>query len=86
MGDEMSSPLSRVKRRFQVQVGLAALSASLCVITLVSKDWIELVFRVDPDRGSGSLEWVIVALTATAALTCGALARSGWKCLQVSTE
>ena len=37
----------------------------LAVITLVWQNWIELVFRVDPDHGNGSFErWVVVVAAA----------------------
>jgi hypothetical protein len=31
------------------------------VVTLFWHDWIEAVFRVDPDQGKGSAEWLVVA-------------------------
>jgi apolipoprotein N-acyltransferase len=78
--------MSRMTRRFHVEVVLAALSAFLFVIALIWKDWIEIVFGVDPDRGRGALEWAIVAAMAIAALTCAALARWEWKRVHMSTE
>jgi len=58
---------------------LAIASAALLVITLVWKDWIEIVFRVDPDVGSGAVEWAIVGLTVLLTLAFSALARSEWR-------
>jgi hypothetical protein len=66
-------------RRFRLQLGLAAFSAALLLATIVWRDWIEIVFRVDPDHGNASLEWVIVAVTALSALAFGALARIEWR-------
>ena len=34
------------------------------MITFVWRDWIEILFRIDPDERSGAVEWVIVALLA----------------------
>jgi len=40
-----------------VVAGLA--SAGVFAVTLVWPDWIEVVFRVQPDHASGWLEWLI---------------------------
>ena len=70
--------------RFFVEVGLAALCASLALLTMISPDWIEEVFGVDPDQHSGSVEWMIViALTAVGAAS-GVLARIEWRRLHAS--
>ena len=57
--------------RIRLESALAIASGTLCVLTFVWRDWIEAVFRVDPDRHSGALEWAIVAvlLAAFATLT-----------------
>ena len=62
-------------RRFLVETVLAVLCAVFTLLTLLWKDWIEIVFRVDPDGGSGWLEWAIAAAALVATLTFGALAR-----------
>ena len=49
-----------VRRRFWLETACAVLSAALAVLTLISREWIEEVFGVDPDDGSGTLEWSIV--------------------------
>jgi hypothetical protein len=66
-------------RRFRLELGLAAISAALLLATILWRDWIEIVFRVDPDHGSGSLEWMIVAVAALSAVTFAALARIEWR-------
>jgi hypothetical protein len=64
-----------LRRRFWVETALAGATAFLALLTLVSKEWIEIVFRVDPDHGSGELEWLIVAAMVVATVTFAVLAR-----------
>lgn len=65
--------------RLFVEVSLAGVSAVLLLMTLVSREWIELLFRVRPDEGSGSLEWTIVFLLLLATLSFSAMAGSEWR-------
>jgi hypothetical protein len=57
--------------RFWFEAVLAAVSGLLGLITLVWRDWIEIVFGVDP-------EWVIVFVLLLIAVVAGALARAEW--------
>jgi hypothetical protein len=68
-----------VRRRFWVELALAVASAALLVLTLVWNDWVELVFHVDPDAGSGALEWSIIIGLLCAALALAALVRVEWR-------
>ena len=54
--------------RMIVEFLLAAVFVVLAVVTWFMPQWIEAVFNVDPDRGSGVLEWVIVATLGVLAL------------------
>jgi hypothetical protein len=65
--------------RFWAAVAVGGLSAVLAVMTLVSREWIEIFFRVDFDHGNGSLEWVIVVITAAIAVICLSWARVEWR-------
>jgi hypothetical protein len=65
--------------RFRVEAALAVLSGVLAAATLVWSDWLEIVFGVDPDHHSGSLEWMIVAIAATVSVGLVALARRDWR-------
>jgi hypothetical protein len=62
--------------RFYVEVALAGLTGALTILTLITREWIEAIFRVDPDGGNGSLEWAIVAGLAVA---CVALSVTAWR-------
>jgi hypothetical protein len=54
---------------------LAVLAAILAVITAIDAEWIEWLTGLDPDGGSGALEWAIVGVFTLAAVVAGALAR-----------
>lgn len=73
-----------VKARFYLEAILAALATGLFVLTLVSRDWIEMLFHVEPDEGNGSLEWLIVVALAVVAIGLIALARREWRRVQSS--
>ncbi|HXX77138.1 MAG TPA: hypothetical protein VEI53_01490 [Ktedonobacteraceae bacterium] len=49
-----------MRLRFWFETGLAIATGILFVITLAWHNWIEIIFNVDPDQGSGVLEWLIV--------------------------
>jgi hypothetical protein len=65
----------RVWVRVWIVVGLGVASGLLFLSTLVTREWIELIFGVDPDDGSGALEWLIVACLALLTVGLGTLVR-----------
>ena len=65
-----------LRRRYWFELGLAVLAGALAVLTLVNHEWIEVAFGVDPDQGSGALEWGIVFATAGIAVISGLAARA----------
>jgi len=54
------------------------MSSTLLLVTLFWKDWIEIIFGVDPDNGSGALEWFIVVAFFVIAVVSSVLARREW--------
>ncbi|MFF5297223.1 hypothetical protein [Paractinoplanes globisporus] len=70
---------SALRHRFYVEAVLASVTGILAVATLISREWIEIIFGVDPDGGSGALEVGIVVVLAAATLTFGILARAEWR-------
>ena len=64
--------------RFWVEAALSVATGLLGLVTLVWRDWIEIVFGVDPDHHSGTLEWVIVFALLLIAVIAGVLARAEW--------
>lgn len=68
-----------LRGRFWVEMALAAISTGLFAVTLVWQDWIEIVFKVDPDHGNGRLEWAIVAGALVFALIFWITAGREWR-------
>jgi len=73
------SMFRRVRPRFWIQAGLGTVTGLLFVVTCVWRDWIEAVFRVDPDRGDGSLEWIIIGVLGVTTASLLLLARIEWR-------
>jgi hypothetical protein len=71
--------MRQLRRRFWAEIAMALASSSLLILTLAWKDWIEIVFRVDPDHRNGGLEWLIVVVALAATATFTALARYEWR-------
>jgi hypothetical protein len=65
--------------RSWLETGMASVTAILSVVTLIWRNWIELVFNVELDAGTGSLEWLIVGVLFIATLALSALARNEWR-------
>jgi hypothetical protein len=71
-----ASPLSL---RFYFESAVALSGLALTFVTLIWNEWIELVFRVDPDAGNGSAEILVcIGLLAIAAVSSW-LARTEWR-------
>ena len=68
-----------IRRRFYFEVVLGASSILLLLVTLIWKDWIEIVFQVDPDAGNGSVEYFVCVVLMAAAACSAWLARTEWR-------
>ena len=63
-----------MRTRFWIEVSAAVLCGVLAFLTLIVRDWIEVVFRVDPDAQSGTAEWLIVLLLGAGVVVSTGLA------------
>jgi hypothetical protein len=72
------------RHRFWLEAGAATIAAFLTLLTLVTREWIELVFGADPDGGSGVLEWFIVAGFLVIAMLLSLMATREWRTVQRS--
>ncbi|MGY3380852.1 hypothetical protein ACVWYS_002809 [Arthrobacter sp. TE12231] len=59
--------------RIIVEFVLAGIFVLLAIVTAANPQWIETVFGIDPDRGSGALEWIIVASFGVLAIVAAGL-------------
>ena len=67
------------KGRFWLEVAGLSVSSVLLSATLLRPSWIETVFGVDPDNGSGLLEWSIVVVSLAVSVCASVLARREWR-------
>ena len=64
-----------VRARFWMEVALSVVALVMAIVTVIAEDWIEQVFHVAPDGGSGELEKIIVVALVLVAVVSGFLAR-----------
>jgi hypothetical protein len=69
----------QMRRRFWIELAAAAVSFALLALTLAWEEWIELLFGVSQDSGSGALEWSITGLTLLCTVAFLLLARIEWR-------
>jgi hypothetical protein len=61
--------------RLRSELAAAVVTAVLGTLTAVFPTWIEAIFGVDPDHGSGAVEWAIVG---TCFALCALSLRTAW--------
>jgi hypothetical protein len=67
-----------LRSRFWLELCVGVGCAVLAVLTVFWPQWIEEVLGVDPDAGSGALEWAIVVVLAVSAIALPLRARVHW--------
>jgi hypothetical protein len=73
--DDVSRRERLLRLRFRVEVALATLGFMLFALTLVFPEWIEATTGLEPDAGSGALEFAISGALLLAAAGSAFLAR-----------
>ena len=71
--------MDQLRRRLRIQVVLAVISAALSILTMVLPTWIEELTGLEPDAGSGALEWAIAGIFLAAAVVSALLARRSYR-------
>ena len=57
----------------------AVVGLGLCVLTIVWSEWVELLFGVDPDAGSGALELLLTGAFLVVSVLLAGQARRDWR-------
>ena len=68
-----------LRSRFWIESILASITGIFAIVTLFWHDWIETIFGVDPDKGNGSAEWLVVLILAIITLSLAFGARLEWR-------
>jgi hypothetical protein len=80
----MSGAARRPAIRVRVETFLAVMFGAFAVVTTLWPTWIESITGLDPDAGSGTAEWAIVAVFAVAAVSAAAIARHDFRKLNAA--
>jgi len=70
---------AQLRYRFWWESVTGTVTGVLGLVTIFCSDWIEAIFRVDPDHGNGSAEWLIVAVLLAVSLALAFGARLEWR-------
>jgi len=71
--------MKTLSNRFWITSISATTVTALLVLTIVDPRWIELLFGVDPDHGSGTLEWAVLAALAVVTVALWAWSGAQWR-------
>lgn len=66
----------------RIETSFAVVAGVLAAVTLIWPTWIETLFGVEPDAGSGAAEWLIVVVLALVAVTSGLFARRDYRAVR----
>ena len=69
-----STDEARLIRRYRLQVACAAACAVLTIAAAVIPMWIERLTGLEPDGGSGALEWLLAVAAGALSIAFGVLA------------
>lgn len=65
---------ARLARRSRLQLLCTIFTLVLTVLAAVTPAWIEAFTALEPDDGSGELEWLLAAVFSVASIVLGVLA------------
>jgi hypothetical protein len=68
--------MPRLRRRFWVELCAALAALLFLAAAIIDPAWIESATGLDPDAGSGAVEWLLTLLAAGAAVGSSLMARA----------
>ena len=68
----------RVRKRFWLASLTGTVGGVLFLLTLISPEWIEEIFHVEPDGGNGTMEVAIVVALLAVTVVSAVFARHEW--------
>ena len=69
----------QLRKIFWWEAAGAVASAVLFTVTLFNREWIEVLFGVEPDGGNGTMEWAVVIILAALTLLSVAVVSREWR-------
>lgn len=71
---------TRLRIRTGLEAALALIGLAAAALTVINAEWIEALTGLEPDAGSGALEWAIAFGFLVAGAVLAILARRDWTC------
>jgi hypothetical protein len=71
--------VSNVRLRLIIEVSAAVVSMGAFILTLIRRDWIEVLSGVNPDHHSGAIEGLILGVFLTVGVIAATLAGAEWR-------
>jgi hypothetical protein len=69
----------QLRKIFWWETAGAVACAVLFIVTLFNREWIEVLFGVEPDGGNGTMEWAVVVVLAALTLLSVTLVSREWR-------
>ncbi len=76
--------MHKLRYRFWLESIAGSITGIMAVVTFFWHDWIETGFGVDPDKGSGSAEWLAVVILLLVTVILAVVARLEWRRAQMT--
>lgn len=76
----------RALRWIRIEIGVSVVAGILATMTLIRPDWIEVLFGLELDNGTGALEGLLTAIAIVIAIAAGIAAIATWRRAQLARD